>query len=94
MQNGNGPVMRISTNIYTVSFSYFRKLGHESVNYAGDFSLQGNTPPECLKNVTDTVRVLRELDFVLHPEKSIMIPTQIITFFGVSQQAITCSKQQ
>ena len=40
------------------------------------------TCQECFDNVLATVSLLQELGFVIHPTKSIFVPTQKITFLG------------
>ena len=39
--------------------------------------------PICTTNVIDTIWLLDKVVFVIHPEKSVLLPTQIITFWGV-----------
>ena len=36
----------------------------------------------CFKNIRTTFALLRELGFTIHPEKSILVPTQQIIFLG------------
>jgi len=44
--------------------------------------LQGDTKDECLSNVSDTVSLLKKLGFLTHPDKSVLVPVQVITFLG------------
>ena len=37
---------------------------------------------QCTKTVIDTISLLDKVGFVIHPEKSVLLPTQIITFLG------------
>lgn len=37
---------------------------------------------QCTKNVIDTTSLLDKVGFVIHPEKSVLLLTQIITFLG------------
>ena len=37
---------------------------------------------ECASNVIGTITLLGNLGFVLHPKKSVFIPTQILVFLG------------
>ena len=71
--NGYGPAMRVFTKISQVPFSHLRSLSHNSVVYVDDSCLQGDTYESCLNNVLDTSNLLRELGFVIYPEKSILI---------------------
>lgn len=38
---------------------------------------------DCVHNVDDTVRLLRSLGFIIHPDKSVLRPTQSIEYLGV-----------
>ena len=44
---------------------------------------------ECTLNVVDTVKVLDNLNFVTHPEKSVLLPTQVFAFLGFLLNSIT-----
>jgi len=36
----------------------------------------------CVQNVIDTTTLLDKVGFIIHPEKSVLLPTQTITFLG------------
>jgi len=82
LPNGYGPAMRVFTKITKVPFSHLRKNGHISVVFVDDSYLQSNTYEECMTNIHDTVKLLELLGFTIHPNKSILTPTQNITFLG------------
>jgi len=42
----------------------------------------GSVWNDCAKNVVDTVKLLDSLGFVVHPEKSVFIPTKKLVFLG------------
>ena len=63
-------------------FATLREEGYESVIYVDDSLLQGDNIQECLDNIRITLKYLQDLGFIIHPEKSILYPTQIITFLG------------
>ena len=44
--------------------------------------VNGSVWDDCAKNVVDTVKLLDTLGFVVHPEKSVFIPTQKLVFLG------------
>ena len=44
--------------------------------------LQGNTYKACLHNIENTMELLRNLGFTIHATKSLLNPTQRITFLG------------
>ena len=82
LPNGFAPAVREFTKILTPPFKYLRSQGHLSVKYLDDSLLLGETSNICLVNVRATVNLLRDLGFTIHPGKSVLIPTQQITFLG------------
>lgn len=64
--------MRVFTKIYKVPFSHLGKLGHKSVVYVNGSYLQGDIYVSCLNNIKNTIKILRELAFVIHPEESVL----------------------
>ena len=57
-------------------------MGHLNSGYIDDSYLQGDTSMECHKNVIDTIMLFTKLGFHIHPEKSVFIPSQKLTFLG------------
>ena len=47
-----------------------------------DSYLQAATYELCVHNVIDTLSLFHQLGFVIHPDKSVLIPTQRLTFLG------------
>lgn len=82
MPNGYGPAMRIFTKVSKVPFSHLRGKGFISVVFVDDSYLQGRTYEECLRNIEATIELLQSLGFIIHPTKSVLTPTQRITFLG------------
>ena len=80
MPNGYGPAMRIFTKVTKVPFSHLRSKGF--VSFVDDSYLQVNTYKACLHNIENTIELLQNLGFTIHPTKSILTPTQRITFLG------------
>jgi len=74
--------MRVFTKLLKVPFSHLRERKHISVVYVDDSYLQGKSFDNCTRNVIDTVNVLRKLGFTIHVDKSLLLPTQEITFLG------------
>lgn len=71
---------RIFTKLLKPVFNVLRQKGHMSSLYIGDCFLQGASHGECYDNVEETVMLLRELEFPIHHEKSVLIPSQVLTF--------------
>ena len=82
LPNGFAPAVRELTKFIYPPFKHLRSKGHLSVKYLDDSLLIGETARICLNNVTDTVNLLRSLGFTIHPDKSVFVPTQKITFLG------------
>ena len=80
--NGLAPCPRQFTKLLKLVFSSLRKLGHISVVYIDDTWLTSEDYNSCVNNIAETITLLDRLGFVIHPEKSILIPTQEITFLG------------
>ena len=80
--NGLASCPRQFTKLLKPVFSSLRKLGHISVVYIDDTWLTSEDYNSCVNNIAETITLLDRLGFVIHPEKSILIPTQEITFLG------------
>ena len=59
-----------------------RRQGNEIIGYIDDSFLKGETYESCVQNVTASVHLLRSLGFIIHPDKSALIPTQTAQFLG------------
>ena len=82
MPNGCGPAIRVFTKVSKVPFGHLRSLGYNSVVYVDDLYFQGETYQACLDNISDTIKLLRELAFVINTEKTVLAPSQTTVFFG------------
>ena len=80
--NGLALCPRKFTKLLKPVFSLLRQQGHISVAYIDDSWLMADNFAQCTKNVIDTISSLDKVGFVIHPEKSVLLPTQIITFLG------------
>ena len=73
--NGLSCAPRKFTKILKPLLANLHKKGHISVAYLDDLYLQGQTYDQCIANVIDTTLMLEELGFLVHPTKSVLIPT-------------------
>ena len=71
-----------STKKSKESFGYLKRLGHNSVLYVDDSYLQREKYHACPDNVSDTIKLLRELGSVIQTEKSVLTPSQTIVSLG------------
>ena len=77
------------TTLLKPVYSSLGKKGHISSPYIDDSILMGDNFNECALNVVHTVKVLDNLNFVTHPEKSMLLPRQVIVFPGFILNSIT-----
>ena len=80
--NGLALCPRKFTKLLKPIFSCLRQQGHISVVYIDDSWLTADNFSLCLRNVIDTATLLDKVGFIVHPEKSVLVPTQKITFLG------------
>ncbi|XP_057316824.1 uncharacterized protein LOC130657847 [Hydractinia symbiolongicarpus] len=95
---GFGPAVRIFTKVLKAPFKVLRGAGHVSVVYIDDSYLQGDTYESCQRNIMATVSLLSSLGFTVHPNKSILVPTQCMVFLGFvlnsAQMTIALSEER
>ncbi|CAG2212660.1 unnamed protein product [Mytilus edulis] len=89
LPNGLTTAPRIFTKILKVVFSKLRSKGHCNTPYIDDSLLVSKTFSGCQSNIIDTVQLLDHLGFTIHPDKSVLQPTQIIVFLGFVINSIT-----
>ena len=63
-----------------VSLGHLRSQGRNSAVYVDDSYLKRDTYQSFLANILDIKKLLRELDFVIHSDKSVLIPSQTAVF--------------
>lgn len=76
----HGPIW--FTKIMKPVYATLRNMGHVSTGFIDDSLLCGQSKEQCLHNITDSVALMTRLGFMINQEKSVMIPTQIITYLG------------
>ena len=87
--NGLAFCPRKFTKLLKPAYASLRQKGHISSAYIDDSWLSGNDYDSCVKNVIDTITLFDKLGFVIHPEKSVLNPTQVIEFLGFTLDSIT-----
>ena len=70
------------TKLLKPVYSTLRQKGHELIGYMDDLYSQGDTIAPCFSSVKACIHLLRSLGFVIHPEKSVLIPPQTLVFLG------------
>ena len=82
LPNGLACAPRLFTKILKPVYSHIRSLGHICMGHIDDSLLLGYNYSACAKNIQDTVDVFIKLGFVIHPEKSVLVPSQQLEFLG------------
>ena len=82
LPNGLSEAPRKFTKLMKVVFSHLRERGHVNCFFFDDSFLLGETFENCVDNVKDTTELVDMLGFTVHPEKSVIFPTQVIIFLG------------
>lgn len=73
---------RVFTKVMREVMTYLRCLGHKSVFYLDDVLCIGDTYDECINNVSETLKLLNCLGFIVNYEKSNLLPKQSCKFLG------------
>jgi len=82
LPNGISCAPRIFTKLMKPVYASLRLLGHTNSGYIDDSLLMGDSFEGCENNVTDTVELMENVGFMIHPDKSVLVPTKKITFLG------------
>ena len=82
LPNGLSSAPRIFTKLMKPAYSTLRCQGFENVGYIDDTYLKGSTFHACETNVSSTVKLFTDLGLTLNMAKSVLIPSQSITFLG------------
>ena len=77
------------TKILKPVLAHLHTKGHISVAHLNDLYLQGQTYEDCIRNVIDTTLLLETLGFIVHPIKSVLVPTQEIVVLGFVINSLT-----
>ena len=76
------------TRLMKPVYASLRMLGHQNSGYIDDSLCLGDSYKECEANVKDTVCLMTDLGFMLHEKKSVLIPSQTITFLGFVMDSV------
>lgn len=82
LPNGLSSGPRVFTKLMKKLFRYLKMKGYLNTSFIDDSFLIGNTFLECYKNVVETALASTNAGFVVHPDKSIFIPSQILVYLG------------
>lgn len=82
LPNGLASGPRLFTKILKPPFAVLRTMGITIVAYIDDTLLIAKCKQEATEAVAKTAALLSQLGFIIHPEKSVLIPRKQITFLG------------
>lgn len=89
LPNGLACAPRLFTKILKPIYAHLHSVGHVSMGHIDDSFLVGYTRSACELNIQHTVECFDSLGFVIHPEKSVLIPTQELEFLGFLLNSIS-----
>ena len=82
LPNGVACAPRQFTRLLKPVFASLRMLGNTLSGFIDDSILIEDTALECERNIHDTVNLMTDVGFIVHENKSVLVPTQKITFLG------------
>ena len=82
LPNGIACAPRYFTKLLKPVFSTLRQMGHTNSGYTDDSILIAETVEQCDNNIKDIVHVMEGVGFLIHQNKSVLVPTQDIGFLG------------
>ncbi|KAN0022944.1 hypothetical protein ACTFIU_009027 [Dictyostelium citrinum] len=89
MPFGLSTAPRIFTMLLRPVLRMLRELKVSVIAYLDDLLIVSSTKEECLSNLDKTMKPLVKLDFKLNLEKSVLEPTQSITFLGLQIDSVS-----
>ena len=82
LPNGISCAPRLFTKLLKPVYASLRQMGHSNSGFIDDSLLVAESKSECIDNVSDTVQLMTDVGFIIHPQKSVLQPTQNIIFLG------------
>ena len=91
LPNGLASATRPFTKLLKLVYAGLRSLGHFCMGHIDDSFLMRYIYASCEENIVQTVNMFLKLGFVIHPTKSVLIPTQELKFLGFLLNNISMS---
>ena len=91
LPNGLASATRPFTKLLKLVYAGLRSLGHFCMGRIHDSFLMRYIYASCEENIVQTVNMFLKLGFVIHPTKSVLIPTQELKFLGFLLNNISMS---
>ena len=80
--NGLSPCPRKFTKLTKVPLFVIRLMGIAISGYIDDFFTKASSFKQCETYLTKIINIFQELGFIIHPEKSQIVPSQELKFIG------------
>ena len=97
LPNGLSPGPRKFTKLTKPPLAILRTQGYTVAIYIDDIIAIDQSFEECLLTVVETINLFKNLDFIIHPDKSKFIPAKIVEYLGFiidSEKMITYLSDQ
>ena len=91
LPNGLSSCPRKFTKLLSPPLASLHKKGHVISSYTDDLFLLAKTYDLCVFNVVDTFALFDSLGFIIHPDKSVFIPSQRIVLLGFIIDSVAMS---
>ena len=88
LPNGLSPAPRIFTRILKPIFSELASRGHTLFPYIDDSFIIADTEQACRLAVEELCKLLEDTGFIIHGEKSVLIPTKKLKFLGFNLDTV------
>ena len=82
LPNGLPSATRLFIKVLKQIYAHLRSLGHLCLGHIDDSFLMGYKYTSCEENILETTNTFLKLGFVIHPAKSVLIPTRELEFLG------------
>ena len=82
LPNGLASAPRLFTKVLKPIYAHLRSQGHFCMGHIDYSFLMGYNYTSCEENILEMVNTFLKLRFVIHPTKSVLMPTQEIEFLG------------
>ena len=82
---------RLFTKLLKPVMAHLHMLGFVSTIFIDDTLLMGDSEKECVQNVKSSLALFKSLGFVVHPIKSVLIPSHKTIYLGfeIDSQSLT-----
>ena len=89
MLNGFSPGPRKFTKLLKPPLAYLRQMLILIAVYIDDIITAASLFGDCFSNVFTIVKLLDSLGFVVHPDKSRFVPSQVVEYLGFIINSVT-----